>query len=136
MAKPQVEEQPMNVPEKTHTRFRHGAGVVALLAIVMAAGTILAPAPAAELAKSDEKKSEEKKPEAEKSSEAEAGEYNNWLTVGVGHFFVDGDDAQFRRRRQLPAGTFGGVEDFHFEQAFDKKGLFQIDGRGMFDNHD
>src|SRR6266542_522674 len=136
MAKPQVAEHPMNAPEKNHTRFRHGAGVVALLAIVMAAGTILAPAPAAEPAKSEEKKSEEKKPEAEKTSEAEPGEYNNWLTVGVGHFFVDGDDAQFMRRRQLPSGTFGGVEDFHFEQSFDKKGLFQIDGRCIFDNHD
>ena len=64
------------------------------------------------------------------------GEYNNWLDLGVGSFLVSGDKAQFQQRHQQRAGTFGGVEDFHFETPFEKKGLFTIDGRGIFDEHD
>src|SRR5215471_13093470 len=64
------------------------------------------------------------------------GEYNNWLELGIGNFFVSGDKAQFQQRHQMPGGTFGGVEDFHYEAPFQKKGLFTLDGRGIFDNHD
>lgn len=64
------------------------------------------------------------------------GEYNNWVNVGVGSFLVSGDRAQFQERHQQRAGTFGGIEDFHFETPFEKKGLFTIDGRGIFDDHD
>jgi hypothetical protein len=64
------------------------------------------------------------------------GEYNNWLNVGVGNYFVSGDKGQFQQRSQQRAGTFGGVEDFHYETSFEKKGLFTIDGRGIFDEHD
>jgi hypothetical protein len=67
---------------------------------------------------------------------AEPGEFNNSLTLGVGHLFSGGDKAQLMRQLQLPAGTFGGVEELHFEKAIGKKGLFQLDGRGLFDNHD
>ena len=35
-----------------------------------------------------------------------------------------------------PAGAFGGVEDFHYEEDIGKKGIFKVDGRGIFDNHD
>src|SRR3954467_4739047 len=64
------------------------------------------------------------------------GEYNNWLDFSVGNFFVSGNDAQFQQRHQMPAGVFGGIEAFHWETAVQKKGLFTIDGRGIFDNHD
>jgi hypothetical protein len=66
----------------------------------------------------------------------EAPEYNNWLDLSVGSFFVSGDKAQFQQRHYMPSGVFGGIESFHFEEPFQKKGLFSIDGRGIFDNHD
>ncbi len=79
------------------------------------------------------------KPKAEKPaapSEESTTEYNNWITLGVGSTFIDGDKAQFMQRRQRHTGPFGGVEDFHWEELVGKKGIFQIDGRGIFDNHD
>ncbi len=82
----------------------------------------------------DDKKSAAEKP-AEKTDEA-TPEYNNWITLGVGSTFIDGDKAQFMQRHQIRKGPFGGVEDFHWEQLVGKKGIFQIDGRGIFDNHD
>jgi hypothetical protein len=72
----------------------------------------------------------------EKSAETEPTEYRNWFDVSVGGAIVDGDKAAFQRRYGLPAGAFGGVEDFHYEQDIGKKGLFKVDGRGIFDNHD
>ena len=64
------------------------------------------------------------------------GEYNNWLELAIGSFFVSGNDAQFQQRHQRPAGVFGGIEDFHWETPVQKQGIFTIDGRGLFDNHD
>jgi hypothetical protein len=64
------------------------------------------------------------------------GEYRNWVTLGVGSTFISGDRAAFKQRSGLPRGPFGGVEDFHFEQDIGKRGLLEIDGRGIFDNHD
>ena len=40
------------------------------------------------------------------------------------------------QRRQIRKGPFGGIEDFHWEELLGKKGIFQVDGRGIFDNHD
>lgn len=67
---------------------------------------------------------------------AEPDEFNNWITFGLGRNWVDGDKAQFQYRRQRPAGAFGGIEDFHWERALGKQGLFTIDGRGIADNND
>lgn len=80
-------------------------------------------------AKPEEKATKESKPE-------ETAEYRNWVQVGVGSTFIDGDKAAFQRRHSLPRGAFGGVEDFHFEQDVEKRGLFSVDGRGIFDTHD
>ncbi len=49
---------------------------------------------------------------------------------------TSGDKAQAEHQRQIPDGAFGGVEDFHWQQFVGKKGLFQVDGHGIFDNHD
>jgi hypothetical protein len=64
------------------------------------------------------------------------GEYRNWVELSVGNVFTAGDEAAFMHRSNLKKGPFGGVEDFHFEQDIGQRGLFQIDGRGIFDNHD
>ena len=63
-------------------------------------------------------------------------ESRNWIELGVGSTFISGDRAAFQRRSGLPKGPFGGVEDFHYEQDVGKRGLFQLEGRGIFDNHD
>ena len=72
----------------------------------------------------------------EVSSEASPTDYNNWITLGAGAMLASGDRAQAEHQRQLPDGAFGGVQDFHYQQFVGKKGLFQADGHGIFDNHD
>ena len=79
--------------------------------------------------------------EAEPAAEAEEAEetpteYRNWFEMTVGGVIVDGDKAAYQRRYGLPAGAFGGVQDFHYEQDVGDKGLFKVDGHGIFDNHD
>ena len=69
-------------------------------------------------------------------SDADDAELLNWVQFGVGGNFISGDKAQFQTQKGLPSGAFGGLEGFHFETPVDKKGLFSIDGRGVFDNHD
>ncbi len=76
------------------------------------------------------------KASTEKPASAEEPELNNWVEVGVGGNFVRGDKAQFQHQSGLPASAFGGITAFHYETPLDKKGLFSIDGRGIFDNHD
>ncbi len=63
-------------------------------------------------------------------------EYRNWLDVSVGGLSVGGDEAQFMRRHGYQGKAFIGVEDFHWEQDVGKKGMFQINGRGLFDLND
>lgn len=76
-------------------------------------------------------------PAEEKPAEIEPGEYPNSVTFGVGHFFVDGDRAAFQRQLQRPGDeTFGGIEELHFEQMVGKRGLFTLDGRGLFNYQD
>jgi hypothetical protein len=74
---------------------------------------------------------------AEKPAEVEPGEYANSVTFGVGHFFVDRDRAAFQRQWQRPGDeTFGGIEELHFEQMIGERGLFTLDGRGLFNYRD
>src|SRR2546429_5308121 len=85
------------------------------------------------------KPADDKKPAGEQTAakaEESTPEYNNWITLGVGSTFIDGDKAQFMQRRQTRKGPFGGIQDFHWEELLGKKGIFQVDGRGIFDNHD
>jgi hypothetical protein len=100
--------------------------------------------PAAEKASTDKKpeqKSEEKsdskaEASADKKSESSTTDYRNWFDVSVGGVIVNGDKSAYQRRYGLPGTAFGGVEDFHYEQDVGKKGIFKVDGRGIFDNHD
>jgi hypothetical protein len=70
------------------------------------------------------------------SGDASLTDYNNWITLGTGGMLVSGDRAQAEHQHQIPDGAFGGVQDFHYQQFLGKKGLFQVDGHGIFDNHD
>ena len=67
----------------------------------------------------------------------ETPEYNNWIELGIGGTIVNGDNAQFEQEHRLPANTaYGGIQDLHFEQTFDKNGLFSVDGHAIWDNND
>lgn len=62
--------------------------------------------------------------------------FPNWVEFSVGGTFVKDDSKQFRQREAIRSGAFGGVEDLHWETKLGKKGLLEIDGRALFDNHD
>ena len=68
--------------------------------------------------------------------EAAPGDFNNWITLGVGSTFVDGDKAQFEHQNHTTTGPYGGVQDFHWQQFVGKTGMFTADGHAMFDNDD
>ncbi|MBI2950162.1 MAG: hypothetical protein HYY23_21210 [Verrucomicrobia bacterium] len=78
----------------------------------------------------------DKAPALEKKSDDSTTEYRNWFDVSVGGVLLQGDKAAYQRRYRLPGSAFGGVESFHYEQDVGKKGLFSIDGRGIFDTDD
>src|ERR1051325_8808112 len=86
-------------------------------------------------ASSDTPKQNEKAKSAEEAPKAET-DYRNWFDVSIGGNLIKGNAAQFKERHQVPQGVYGGVSDFHYEQDVGKKGLFEVDGRGIFDNHD
>ncbi len=117
----------MQTCNQTWRRLRRAT---ALLAGVCIAGPLVASAQTNTPATVDEAKpATEFKPLA-------PGDYNNWLELSFGNFFVSGDRAQFEQRHQRPTGPFGGIEDFHWETPVQKEGLFTVDGRAIFDNHD
>jgi hypothetical protein len=62
-------------------------------------------------------------------------ELRNWIEVSLGANLVRGDRAAFQQRTGQPKNVSGGVTDFHYEQDIGKKGLFEVDGRGIFDAH-
>lgn len=64
------------------------------------------------------------------------GDYNNWVELGFGGYFRDGDASQLQRRTGQSADVSGGVEDFHLEQSTGGRGLFTLDGRGLAGNND
>src|SRR5688572_28834359 len=80
---------------------------------------------------------EENTPKVDETEAAKTpADYRNWFDVSVGANFVSGNKAGFSERHQLPRDVYGGVEEFHYEQDLGKKGLLEIDGRGIFDNKD
>lgn len=126
---------------KTTVKQREHTGtfgrVVAPMALVLGISGGVTSAQQSDTPKAADKPAgETKEKAAPEMAVEEPGEFNNWITFGLGHYWVDGDKAQFQYRRQQPAATFGGIEDFHMESPLGKKGLFQIDGRGIFDNND
>lgn len=63
-------------------------------------------------------------------------DFNNWITLGAGSTFLDGDKAQFEHQSHTTSGPFGGIEDFHWQQFAGKSGLFTVDGHAMPGNDD
>ncbi len=92
--------------------------------------------PAADTSAAADKTDAKKDDDSSKDSSSETKDYRNWITVSAGGAFVSGNKAAFQSDHQIPDGAFGGVENFHYEQDVGKNGLFKVDGRGIFDNHD
>jgi len=61
---------------------------------------------------------------------------NNWIDFSAGRAFVSGDRAQFQQQHQTPAGTFGGISDFHYQTGIATNTTLTLDGRGIIDSHD
>jgi hypothetical protein len=122
-------QRPMKTP--THSWYKPAVACYTVWAVTWMFGGSSA---TAQETQSPQPASTEKKTD-EKPEKSEA-DYRNWFDVSVGGTLIDGDKAQFMQRHGVPKGAFGGVESFHYEQDVGKKGLFQIDGRGIFDNHD
>jgi len=60
----------------------------------------------------------------------------NWVTLGMGSSFVNGDKAQFQREQNTKDGVSGGLEDFHWQQFVGKTGTITVDGHAIVGNHD
>lgn len=73
---------------------------------------------------------------SEEASTAEASEPKNWIEFGVGGTFFSGRRAAYQQRSGQPESALGGVERLHYEHPGGGEGRFQVDGRGIFDNHD
>ncbi|HKS37955.1 MAG TPA: hypothetical protein VJW76_12235 [Verrucomicrobiae bacterium] len=102
-------------------------GGSAFIVAFLAAGSLVAQ----EAPKADS----EKKSDTTPTLETEV-EYRNWIELGIGGTFIDGDNAAFMRRHGIREDAFGGLEELHLEQDVGKRGLFTIDGRAIYDNHD
>lgn len=103
------------------------------------ATTESSPVPAGEKAETETKPAEAVAAEKTDSGQGTAqapGALKNWVEFGVGGTFFNGRRAAYQQRTDLPDGAFGGIEGFHFEQGVGEEGRFQVDGRGIFDNHD
>ena len=60
----------------------------------------------------------------------------NWVTLGVGSTFVHGNHAEFQHEQNVKNGVFGGLDDFHWEQAIGKSAQLTVDGHALVGNHD
>lgn len=68
--------------------------------------------------------------------EGGATSYKNWIDISSGGFSNGGNRSAAQRRRQGPAGAFGGIEDFHFQADVDKTTTLALDGRAMLEQND
>jgi hypothetical protein len=62
-------------------------------------------------------------------------DYSKWFNLSGGAAIVSGDKARFQQRHQLPAGIFGGIQEFQFEE-FLGDSILKIEGRSIFEGHD
>lgn len=60
----------------------------------------------------------------------------NWITTGIGGVFTSGDRTQFQERWGMRRGLIGGLQDFHYEMMFGKKGMLDLDGNAMYGGDD
>jgi hypothetical protein len=70
------------------------------------------------------------------STASEETDYKNWVNLTIGGVSVSGNEAQFSHDHGKTSGIYGGIEDSHFEQSVGKRGLFTLDARAIWDDHD
>ncbi len=110
----------------------------ALAVLPLAAGTLTAQDTPSEEATPERATAENRAEEAaaEETLKSDDAELKNWVEFGVGGTLFSGRRAAYQQRSGRPDGAFGGIEGFHYEQPLGEEGLFQADGRAIFDNHD
>ena len=62
--------------------------------------------------------------------------YENWVDLGMGGFFINGNKAQFQQSQQRSGNLYGGIEDFHVQGDIAKGTTFWVDGHSIFDEND
>ncbi len=55
----------------------------------------------------------------------------NWITLGLGNAWVDGDAPAFQHRQAQNQDLFGGIEDLHWEPKISDKVSLRIDGHAL-----
>ena len=71
------------------------------------------------------------------ATEAEPGEYKNWIELAIGGVITSGDRAQFEQEHRLPGDqVYGGIQDLHVEGTVGKNVLFSLDGHALWDFSD
>lgn len=91
--------------------------------------------PEGEAAKED-KEEEAEKPTPEQIFEGGTKSFANWVEVSAGGYFLDGSKAQFQQRQRTENQVFGGIQDLHYQDTLGKGTTVELDGTGVFDNHD
>ncbi|MBC8097458.1 MAG: TonB-dependent receptor [Akkermansiaceae bacterium] len=92
----------------------------------------------ADKSKAEESKAEEAKTELtpEQMFEGGAEPLNNWVELSYGAMLTTGSKGEAQQRRRLPDGSFGGIEDLHYQKQVNKETLFTLDGRALFNEED
>lgn len=122
-------------------------GVTAVVAFFLAACLLGSAAPsraqdspAAEVSSASEASDEsDEMDEMDEGDEDEVNDivdYRTLFDTSVRGVLVDGHEAAFQQRHQLPAEASGGLESFFMRRDVGKRATFRIEGRGIFDNHD
>ena len=114
---------PANRPLNPSVESRHGALV---LAVALAGGSVAS-------AQTVTNNVAGAKPAAEANP---AEEPVNWITLGAGGVSTSGNRAAFEERWGRSQGVMGGLQDFHYELLFGKKGMLELDGKAMYGQQD
>jgi hypothetical protein len=102
--------------------------------IRVVAGTLVSLATATTIYSAEPKPAKEPAPV---TLDSESAGLVNWVSLSVGKAKVDGRESAFQQRVGLPANTtFGGLEDFHYENAVTKKSLLKLEGHGLLGHRD
>ena len=95
----------------THFNLRHGASVIACLALAL--GSVGAKA-------------------ATTTKEADAfPTFDSYITVGAQAASISGNEAAFQKRVAQPKSGSGGIEDFHYTKDLGKDTTMEVDGRAL-----
>ena len=120
---------------KAHPTDRHGLEQPLKLVLVGSLLTACGP-----LAAQEDTADASPDPAPEATAEEEEEEpftYSNWVELGFGGGWVDGNRTSFQGRHQQPGDSlFGGVNAMHYEAFVGDSGFVTLDGRAVFEQQD